>query len=263
MCILSSLEHSRSARTSDYLNVYLLLSLLCDAAQVRTLWLLGLHGVLAPVASACMRSKVLLLFLEVRGKDFILLDKYKNLTPEALSGVFSRMLFWWLNPLFLRGFRSTLGQDDMFQIDDALRSETLGRKFCQSCASSEPGKPSTTGWASRLALKSFFKKHKLFWTTLRDLKGPLMAAIPPRACLIALNYTQPFLINDIVDSIGKENNQPNRLRPHCRYRTHVHSHRHRYGLSTAQGFQIYHNGSGRPCRRGLRQNNSIDCRQNR
>ncbi|KAE9375968.1 ABC transporter-like protein [Stipitochalara longipes BDJ] len=189
--ILSFLEHSRSTRTSDYLVVYLLCSILCDATQLRTLWLLHRYVELAAVASSCVVLKVLLLFLEAWGKDFILLDKYKSLAPEALSGIFNRRLFWWLNPLFLKGLSSNLGQEDMYQMDEALCSTILGRKLGKA-------------WAS----ESCLHKHSLIWTTLHTLRGPLIAAAPPRTFLIGLKYAQPFLINRIISSVGTAKNTP-------------------------------------------------------
>jgi ATP-binding cassette subfamily C (CFTR/MRP) protein 1 len=143
--ILSFLEHSRSTRTSDCLVVYLLCSILCDATQLRTLWLLHRYVELAAVASACVGLKVLLLSLEAWGKDFILLDKYKSLAPEALSGIFNRRLFWWLNPLFLKGLSSNLGQEDMYQMDEALCSTILGQKLGKAWASGNSTAPSVSG----------------------------------------------------------------------------------------------------------------------
>jgi hypothetical protein len=39
----------------------------------------------------------------------------------------------------------------------------------------------------------------LFATTLKQLKWPILAVVPPRACLIAFNYCQPFLIERAVN----------------------------------------------------------------
>jgi ATP-binding cassette subfamily C (CFTR/MRP) protein 1 len=40
--------------------------------------------------------------------------------------------------------------------------------------------------------------HSLFAATLRRLKWPVLAVVPPRLCLIGFNFCQPFLINRAV-----------------------------------------------------------------
>lgn len=40
--------------------------------------------------------------------------------------------------------------------------------------------------------------NSLFLVSLKTLKWPLLAVIPPRACLIGLNFCQPLLINRAV-----------------------------------------------------------------
>ena len=198
MVLLSYLEHFHSPRTSDVLNIYLFFSAIFDATQVRTIWLLSGQTKIAVVASICLGLKLSCLALEVLAKDDILLDKYRSLGPERLSGIFNRRLFWWLNPLFIRGYKSILDQHDMFQLDPALQSEALGRRL-QSEWSSNNSK-----LGRKHFLESFFHKHKLFWITIRTLCGPLLAAVPPRIGLIGLTYAQPFLIHAIVDSVGHE-----------------------------------------------------------
>jgi hypothetical protein len=42
------------------------------------------------------------------------------------------------------------------------------------------------------------KPNSLFSVTLNKLKWPILAVIPPRACLIAFNFCQPFLINRAI-----------------------------------------------------------------
>jgi hypothetical protein len=40
--------------------------------------------------------------------------------------------------------------------------------------------------------------NSLFTVTLKKFKWPILAVIPPRACLIAFNFCQPFLINRAI-----------------------------------------------------------------
>lgn len=69
--------------------------------------------------------KLFLAIFEARGKRSILLPEHANCPPEATSGVYSRVFFWWQNALFRNGFKNNLGVDDLFDLDKHLRSEYL------------------------------------------------------------------------------------------------------------------------------------------
>ena len=131
LCILSYYEHSRSVRPSLVINVYLLLSLLFDIARLRTLWLL--HGAvvrnLAVVMTISTAVKVAVLILEAQDKRSILLGQFMDLPPEAISGIYNRSLFWWLNPLFWKGFSKILRIGDLYSIDEELKSSALQQRF--------------------------------------------------------------------------------------------------------------------------------------
>ncbi|KND91880.1 Multidrug resistance-associated protein 1 [Tolypocladium ophioglossoides CBS 100239] len=90
LCLLSYLEHSRSVRPSTIICAYLVFSTLFDAVQCRTLWLMDdLRKALAPLFSAMLITKVIILVLEVQGKRSSLLDPWRRLGPEATSGIAS------------------------------------------------------------------------------------------------------------------------------------------------------------------------------
>lgn len=76
-----------------------------------------------------MGVKLLLLALEEKGKRSILKAPHKQLPKETTSGVFSRSLFWWLNPLFLGAFRRFIKWDDLPEIDSKLSSSYLTEDF--------------------------------------------------------------------------------------------------------------------------------------
>lgn len=144
-CISSDIEHKRSIQPSDLLNVYLLFSSLFDAVQARSLWLrsggeisgemMGNVVVQANVrniailviCSICV--KLVALGTEVVEKRGILLERYRGSPPEMTSGVLNRRVFLWLVPLFRRGFKSVLGFEDLFPVDESLGSEYLQERL--------------------------------------------------------------------------------------------------------------------------------------
>lgn len=129
LCILSYVEHVKNIRPSSIINAYLLLTLPFDAAQLRTRWLRGENIAGNGVASAALGFKVLLLICEAIEKRGLLFSNYAEPSPEATSGLYSRRLFWWLNPLFLLGFRGAVSEEDLFVTDTDMQSKALEIRF--------------------------------------------------------------------------------------------------------------------------------------
>jgi len=127
--ILSYLEHIKNIRPSLIINTYLLLTLPFDAAQLRTRWLRGDDIAENGVASAMVAVKLLILISEATEKRRLLFAPYAEPSPEATSGLYSRSLFWWLNPLFRLGFRNVVSDDDLFATDGDLLSASLKVRF--------------------------------------------------------------------------------------------------------------------------------------
>lgn len=131
--LLSHFEGRKATRPSTLLNVYLVLSILFDAAGVRTLW--NLHGQyknVAAVQSASIGVKISMLLLEARQKGPYLLQPYRDYPPEAKSGFWNLSFVWWLNRLFITGFRKLMTTQDLFDIDRDLRSEVAGHRLSHS-----------------------------------------------------------------------------------------------------------------------------------
>jgi ATP-binding cassette, subfamily C (CFTR/MRP), member 1 len=159
---LSYVEHARSVRPSSLLNVYLLLTLTFDIAQARTLFLQS-NISMASVFVAAMAAKLLLLILEVRSKRAFLKNPYDQMPIESTSGIFDRSYFWWLNPLFIRAFRSLLSFEDLPEIDIDLSPMRLGKLFQRA-------------WAKRCKAPEFFPAHTRL--TDRNSKQNLNHASP-------------------------------------------------------------------------------------
>jgi ATP-binding cassette subfamily C (CFTR/MRP) protein 1 len=122
---LSLLEHGRSLRSSDGINVYLFFSITFDAVQVRTLWLRLDSLKLAAAATVCLALKLVILGFEAQGKRKYLFRKYQSLAPETLSGVFARRCFWWLNGMLMRGYKNLIRPDQLEDIKEDFASRDL------------------------------------------------------------------------------------------------------------------------------------------
>ncbi|KAF2119372.1 P-loop containing nucleoside triphosphate hydrolase protein [Lophiotrema nucula] len=181
LCLLSFFEHLRTLRTSFLLNVYLLVTVVFDAARSRTFSLNTNLEMISILFTTRVGVKLFLAIFEAKSKRNLILTEFVGSPPEMISGVYNRALFWWQNQLLRQGFSNTLSVDDLFHLDTHLSSEYLQR-LIQSSWEKVTSKGSNT----------------LFVVTLRRLKWPVLAVVPPRACLIAFNFCQPFLINRAI-----------------------------------------------------------------
>lgn len=129
LACLSYFEHLHSIRPSSLINVYLLLTLPMDFAQVRTLWLRGSSSTVAAVFSSVSAVKLAILVAEAIEKHNSLLSPFENHVPESTSGIYSRASFWWLNPLFLLGYKEVITNDSLLATDEKLMSEPVYRQF--------------------------------------------------------------------------------------------------------------------------------------
>lgn len=181
LTLLSHAEHLRSIRPSTTICVYLAFSLIFDAVQCRTLWLLpGLHN-LASVSSAALAMKLAMFLLEVQGKRTFLLAALRHLSPEATSGIIGRGFFWWLNSLLGKGFKATLSPSTLYDIDDDMRSEYLLQNLDNAWNQRR-------GHGKRALLRSIFSTTKM----------ALLVTAVPRLVLVGFKFAQPFLINRII-----------------------------------------------------------------
>ncbi|ETS82191.1 hypothetical protein PFICI_07193 [Pestalotiopsis fici W106-1] len=185
LLLVSHAEHTRSVSPSTLINVYLFFTLLFDCVNVRTLWLLQNVDILARLVTSVAAIKFLVLAAEAWEKRSILLSQYRELSPEVTSGILSRTVFWWLNPLMKAGFGRSLTEQDLFPIHESLEATRLLER-------------SQSAWGS--ANRS--KKNALFRSTLIACKWVFLSGVFPRLCLIALKYTQPFLISRTTDFAG-------------------------------------------------------------
>lgn len=177
---LSLLEHVRSPRSSDAINVYLFFSTILDAVQVRTLWLRQLPTTVAVAATVCVAFKFALLIAEAQSKMVGLMEDYQNLAPETLSGVYARRVFWWLNGLLKRGYGATFRPVDLMDI-----KEEFGAK----------------GLLAALHPKS--DEEALLRTCLQAFKLDVAFLVVPRTMMLALSYTQPFLFQAIIAQLNQ------------------------------------------------------------
>ncbi|KAJ5945585.1 ABC multidrug transporter [Penicillium verhagenii] len=190
MLTLSAVDHSRSARPSVLLNSYLFLTLLLDAAQARTLFLSSDDKpeiIYSSIFCAAIALKTAILLLEARQKTkWVTWDKKKH-SPEETSGIFSLGVFFWLNKMFLVGYRNILTIEDLYPLDSSFDAQTLHESFTKHLDYSK--------------LKG--DKLGLLKVLARTLKVPLLLPIAPRLALLGFTFCQPLFIERLLNYLSQ------------------------------------------------------------
>lgn len=122
---LSYMEHDRTVHPSSLLTLYLSLAVLLNSVRLRTLWLSQNATQIAGVFTGIITLEFFALVLEVMSKRRILRPKYTPFSEEGTSGIISRNLFWWANPLFRRGYRQELALEDLPVLEKHFDSRYL------------------------------------------------------------------------------------------------------------------------------------------
>lgn len=192
MVALSVVDHAKSPRPSVLLNSYLFLTLLLDAAQARTLFLSSddkkPETAYSSVFTATVALKVGILLLEARRKSaWIKWDDEKEHSPEETSGIFSLGVFFWLNRIFLEGYRKVLTIRDLYPLDSALDGEVLHDRF-----SSEMDYSKLRG-----------DRFGLAKVLARTLRVSLLLPVAPRLVLLGFVFCQPFFIERLLEHLAE------------------------------------------------------------
>ena len=191
LLFLSSMEHTRSIRPSSIINTYILFSLLFDITQARTLWLRSGPRSVPALFTLGIASKTVILYLEARSKRRSLFPHYRVYAPESLVSLYDRAVLWWLNPLFLHGYRSLLSFERLYKIDADLSSEDVETSFHRL-------------WTKG---QNAGGKRPLLWAMTISLRETLLALTVPRLFLSAFKLSQPLLINRVTSVLSSRTSE--------------------------------------------------------
>ncbi|TQV93036.1 ABC multidrug transporter [Cordyceps javanica] len=194
MVLLSYVDHGKSLRPSALLNIHVLVTLILDVAQARTLLLLasgnphhsGPELAYSALFVVVVVVKLVILILESRSKAKWAQLNGKERSPEETSGIFSLGVFSWLSGIFLVGYKKVMTADDLFPLDSALDSGRLHAKFVGNLR------------AAALKDDRFALLKALAWT----MRGTILLAIVPRLCLLGFTFSQPFFIESLLDALS-------------------------------------------------------------
>ncbi|KAF5022863.1 hypothetical protein F66182_5096 [Fusarium sp. NRRL 66182] len=183
LAALSYMEHRNSKKPSKLIGAYLVLTVILDMALVRTFWIRSSRTI-ASVFTAAFVLKVILLVLEEMPKRLI---GEKEKIHETSSGVVNRSFFWWLNRLFVQGYRRILETDSLETIDSKFEAHHLLEPLEKRWEQDPKQGP-----------------NSLLRCTFLTYKWQLAAGIIPRLLSSGFNLAQPFLIQSVIVYVSKD-----------------------------------------------------------
>ena len=129
LAFLSFTEHRRSTKPSSLILIYILSSLLCDLIQLTVPSLRSLPAHKRLGLTLQLTAKAIVLCTELPGKEPDLFQEWRGLPPEETASIFNRSFMWWMNTILARGYRNTLINDELPEIDHALSSAVLRERI--------------------------------------------------------------------------------------------------------------------------------------
>lgn len=131
IALMLSTGHRRSIQPSTLLSIYFFITVFLDGIKARSYLLREGLDAVGAVQVVITVAKFVLLILEEVPKTSTLRNTQlrKFLGKEALSGFWSRVLFLWLNEIFIIGFRNILTVDDLGNLGPEFNTEQLVESF--------------------------------------------------------------------------------------------------------------------------------------
>lgn len=188
VAILSYLEHRRAIQPSAVLAGYLWLATLLGLPQTISSYERPPSGnrLHFSVLLAIEATRAILIVLEEWPKRNCLPGSIEDWSAEETSGPLCRLTFWWLNSLFLKGYKSQLRVKDLGKIDGAFSSQDL---LCRMEEALDKANPSS--------------KYYLVGATWSALKWPFLMPVVPRLLQAVFRFGQPILINRVIKFLGE------------------------------------------------------------
>lgn len=214
MVALSLIDHAKSPRPSVLLNIYLLLTLVLDAAQARTLFLLNqIDHTYSSVFGTSVALKIAILIIEAQRKSRWVRwgesDAEKEHSPEETSGIFSLGVFFWLNGVFWKGYSKILRVEDLYPLDIALDGSRLSEQFRRvaqgQLEDGENGDAGTAKGEKGVEKKKGVRGEKFGLVKLlaKSLRVPLLFPVLPRLALLGFVFCQPFFIEKLLEHLAQ------------------------------------------------------------
>ncbi|KAJ3498216.1 hypothetical protein NLG97_g1286 [Lecanicillium saksenae] len=179
-------EHRHAIRASAFIGLYLVLSIFIDAIEARSYFLRDITA-LGAISVASSAVRLTLLALDEVPKLNLIIDPVIRTASglEATSGFWSRTFFTFMGPVFRIGFKRTIVLKDLSAIGIEFSSNRL---FADISRNWRPTEKMGT--------------YSLMLACFSTWKAPFYATLLPRLLLTGFNYSQPYVLQAVVNAVG-------------------------------------------------------------
>ncbi|KAK6853983.1 hypothetical protein PG995_010795 [Apiospora arundinis] len=189
LSLLLFLEQQWCYRISHQATLYLLVSILCDIVYLAIQFYAAERTNLSRPVLIRFCAQLTLFVLEYRTQRRPILGaRGKVPHSQKFHGLFSRLLFLWVNPILLQGYRNVLRQTDMPPLDEEMLPGHTRKAMIKSWSEREVVRPETS--------------KSLPLAIMLCLKKPFLDAVLPRFLLIIFRYSQPALISQSIKYVS-------------------------------------------------------------
>ncbi|OAR02083.1 hypothetical protein LLEC1_05009 [Akanthomyces lecanii] len=193
--VMTYASHAYFLQPVLFLAAYLNITLLFDLATIYTYFHRTGLGVIACLTCSLPALKFLLLILEEMPKrSLVIADNRQALSREATAGFWSRSTFLWINPLLLFGFRHVIDNDNLPDLGQQFDSKELYQNL-KVCWDKQDQRA----------------KHALLRALVFSMPWPFVYVILPRLLLVGFIFSQPFLLQDVVNVASGQPLQPDSI----------------------------------------------------
>lgn len=170
-----------------YLGLFLTVTLLLDIATTRAYFRRNGLRTIACLHIAIPVLKVLLIAAEEKSKRSLVISPAlrEDLGSEAFAGFLSKSMYMWFNPIMRYGIRNTMTTAFLPGTSNRIDPVALHRRF-------------TTIWEK--ADKG--SKYALAKSCFLTVPWPYIYVILPRLVFIGFKFSQPFLLQDVVNAVS-------------------------------------------------------------
>lgn len=208
-------EHCYSIRSSGLVAVYLVATVAFDGVKARTQFTRTGLNTIGALYIASMVLKVALVILGEFSKKALIRDPAtrRDINPEATSGFWNRVFFFWVNQTMWTGFKSFLHLKDLPSLEAEFRSDHVHARFHSRwikgsisfffpifLSSAVLHLPVVT--VLTLLIADHSNSNSLVSTSFSCFWRSHVAVILPRLFLTAFSFAQPFMLQAAVRSLG-------------------------------------------------------------
>ncbi|OAA80536.1 ABC transporter [Akanthomyces lecanii RCEF 1005] len=193
LVLYSRLAHARTQKPSDTITIFLFVSSIFAAVQLRTHWLSLAPGPLTGSFAAITAWTFVLLVLELTSKSTKTARSAFSPEDKTSGSALGNAFLWWLNDLIRYAYGHQIGPDDLYPLDKDLVAEKHRTRFMSRYRTiqSKEAKQIKRAYGWKVA-------RALVWALGTSCVAPAL----PRIAMSAFGFVHPFFIKSILDNLS-------------------------------------------------------------